>query len=257
MSKPTQIKLLSPVLLATLLAGVDPAAAQTERSLTPIGAVSPMPLQPQCLTPADCDDADPCTAATCDNGVCVHTPIAGCCTMSNQCDDQDVCTTDSCVNNACVHTPIAGCCNAAADCDDNDPCTIDSCMGNACEHRIADMDGNGVPDCQEQHQTLPAAGTIDSASRSCSELDDDQDGVDNCSDACPDTPQGELVDVVGCTLPPIDDAVPCIPFQHPTVDFLASALWLAPVCGSGCPIYILGVVCGLMTARNGFRKRRR
>lgn len=32
----------------------------------------------------------------------------------------------------------------------------------------------------------------------CSTLDDDQDGVNNCLDKCPDTPQGAIVDKEGC-----------------------------------------------------------
>jgi len=32
----------------------------------------------------------------------------------------------------------------------------------------------------------------------CSTLDDDKDGVNNCSDKCPDTPKGAVVDKDGC-----------------------------------------------------------
>ncbi len=32
----------------------------------------------------------------------------------------------------------------------------------------------------------------------CSQFDDDQDGVNNCSDKCPDTPKGAIVDQDGC-----------------------------------------------------------
>lgn len=65
---------------------------------------------PRCNTTTDrctetlvrCDDADDCTADTCEaDGSCSHVPLT--------CDDRDDCTADSCASGACEHAPIAGC----------------------------------------------------------------------------------------------------------------------------------------------------
>ena len=68
------------------------------------------------LPGSDCDDADPCTADTCD-GVdgCSYEPLS-----ALECDDGNACTeSDACVDGTCVGAPIA--------CDDESPCTDDSC----------------------------------------------------------------------------------------------------------------------------------
>lgn len=64
--------------------------------------------------PIVCDDGDPCTTDTCEDGIgCVSTPTV--------CDDLDACTADTCVPGiGCQFTP-------AVDCDDGDDCTLDSC----------------------------------------------------------------------------------------------------------------------------------
>ncbi|MCK4473701.1 SipW-dependent-type signal peptide-containing protein [Candidatus Parcubacteria bacterium] len=69
-----------------------------------------------CIDAGDCNDNDPCTIDTCENNVCVYTPIV--------CNDQDPCTTDACVDGTCVYTPIV--------CNDGDPCTTDACVGGEC-----------------------------------------------------------------------------------------------------------------------------
>ncbi len=63
-----------------------------------------------------CDDANMCTNDTCDPVVgCVYVPLSG-----RACDDFDVCTAnDTCQNGVCVGSPIS--------CDDGDSCTADSC----------------------------------------------------------------------------------------------------------------------------------
>jgi PKD repeat protein len=46
----------------------------------------------------DCDDGDPCTVDTCENGECVHTQI--------DCDDGNPCTIDFCENGECMHVDV-------------------------------------------------------------------------------------------------------------------------------------------------------
>jgi hypothetical protein len=53
-----------------------------------------------CQSDAACDDADACTADTCDDGFCAHAVVS--------CDDANPCTADFCgPGSGCVHTPIA------------------------------------------------------------------------------------------------------------------------------------------------------
>ncbi len=80
-----------------------------------------------CSFQAECDDADPCTTDTCEQGVCVHGAIAGCCQSAAQCDDSNACTSDSCAGTMCAHDAIAGCCDSDVDCSDNNACTADTC----------------------------------------------------------------------------------------------------------------------------------
>lgn len=48
-------------------------------------------------TPKDCDDGDPCTVDSCENGNCVHTPIAGCgCTLDSDCGLGETCDNGAC-----------------------------------------------------------------------------------------------------------------------------------------------------------------
>lgn len=104
-----------------------------------------------CVNNVDCNDGNPCTTDTCDNGSCTYTPVPGCCLNSAECDDGSACTTDACTNNVCTHTPIScddgnactmdscdpqtGCVHTPTNCDDGNPCTIDSCDAQlGCQH---------------------------------------------------------------------------------------------------------------------------
>ncbi len=73
-----------------------------------------------------CDDANPCTADTCDAaGLCSHTPADG-----KVCDDGQYCTaSDTCLAGKCIS-------GAAKSCDDTSACTLDSCTAatGACFH---------------------------------------------------------------------------------------------------------------------------
>jgi len=85
-----------------------------------------------------CDDANPCTADSCDpRGGCTHTPVAD----GTQCAPSDACLAGLCKSGVC--TPVA------TNCDDGDPCTIDSCDPiKGCLHVTA-PDGTPCGDCRQ------------------------------------------------------------------------------------------------------------
>jgi hypothetical protein len=63
--------------------------------------------------PVNCDDANLCTADSCD-------PAIGCQYAAVSCDDGDLCSVDSC-------DPVEGCGYTAVSCDDLNTCTEDAC----------------------------------------------------------------------------------------------------------------------------------
>ncbi|MFQ5463025.1 MAG: multicopper oxidase family protein, partial [Phycisphaerae bacterium] len=79
-----------------------------------------------CTSDTQCDNGDPCTADTCDAGVCTsvptYDPTTQCCTPGagtiNPIDDGNPCTTDSCdaATGAVAHIPQAGLCAAGLGC---------------------------------------------------------------------------------------------------------------------------------------------
>lgn len=85
--------------------------------------------------PGGCDDGNPCTAGTCNDGVCLQAPVgfAGC-------DDSDACTVaDACKAGDCV--------GVVQGCSDGDACTADACKGSACVSAlVADASCAGVVD---------------------------------------------------------------------------------------------------------------
>lgn len=157
-----------------------------------------------CDADADCDDADGCTADTCDveTGVCRHEPV-----------DTDADGTPDC-EDACPDTPTgaeaedSGCACGQLDedgdgvnnCEDVCPDTVSGAevdaSGCSCSQR--DSDADGVSDCGDACPETPADQAIDRRGCSCSQKDDDDDGVVNCVDQCQLTPPGEPVDTQGC-----------------------------------------------------------
>jgi len=119
-----------------------------------------------------CDDGDPCTNDTFDDGKCIHTPKScddanastydycysgecyniltncdkgdpctdytyngsACISIPRSCDDGDPCTIDGCKNGNCTHE--------TKNCDDGDPCTYDSCINGHCVNKWRCDDGN-------------------------------------------------------------------------------------------------------------------
>jgi hypothetical protein len=110
-----------------------------------------------------CDDANPCTTDTCEEGRCVNTAV--------NCDDDNECTDDSCdqTTGQCVHTPVAGracndgdpctendvcdasgnCAGTTIDCDDGDICTEDSCQDGTCVNEP-------IPNCCHDDSECPS-----------------------------------------------------------------------------------------------------
>ncbi|MFQ6029262.1 MAG: SpaA isopeptide-forming pilin-related protein [Dehalococcoidia bacterium] len=62
-----------------------------------------------------------------------------------------------------------------------------------------DSDDDGVEDGSDHCPETPAGEPVDPNGCSDSQLDDDDDGVVNSDDRCPDTPEGESVDGSGCS----------------------------------------------------------
>ena len=66
-------------------------------------------------------------------------------------------------------------------------------------HKNSDNDNDGVSDDVDLCPNTPTGETVNSDGCSDSQLDDDNDGVMNDDDLCPDTPTGETVDSNGCS----------------------------------------------------------
>lgn len=172
---------------------------------------------------APCDDGNACTTSdTCSAGACVGgTPP--------NCGDGDVCTVDSCDSVAgCVNTVFMPCCGngicefdescgncqddcseclSNGECDDGDPCTVDICCDGCCIHQL---------------------------------FDEDNDGVGDDCDACPNTIPGVTVDAQGC--PPIipgdfdrDGDVDLIDFRLFQECFSGADMPASPDCAGAAP----------------------
>ena len=139
----------------------DGGAAPTDSSggATGAGDATATDAGPLCATA--CDDGNPCSKDSCDNGLCVHLPLS-----TGTCTDGDLCTSsDSCQNGACTGTkklcaavdgchdagvcnPGSGVCSAptSADgkvCSDGNPCTV----GDACQYGVCLP--KGITDCED------------------------------------------------------------------------------------------------------------
>jgi MYXO-CTERM domain-containing protein len=107
----------------------------------PGGACTHQAIPQCCVTNADCNDGNQCTTDTCPapGGLCTHAPVPNCCMSYADCDDGDLCTADICPSpgGVCGNPTIPGCCHTTADCDDGNLCTTDVCPadGELCVHQ--------------------------------------------------------------------------------------------------------------------------
>ena len=67
-----------------------------------------------------------------------------------------------------------------------------------------DSDGDGVVDANDQCPNTPGGDAVDAVGCTLPPPDADGDGVADANDLCPDTPAGTAVDADGCTAPPPD-----------------------------------------------------
>lgn len=136
----------------------------------------------ECYEDGECDDGDPCTEDACGaDNICVHNPIAGCCTTAKECDDDDLCTNDSCQldSNTCLHAPTGSplCCNVDEDCRPADVCRRYLCYKPT-------VTGGGPPRCRFGP---PLAGCCTEDAQ-C--VDANPCTLDRCLQPDPDDPRG-------------------------------------------------------------------
>ncbi|MFM9105261.1 MAG: hypothetical protein ACKOWF_01015, partial [Chloroflexota bacterium] len=137
---------------------------------------------------AGCDDSKVCTTDTCSMGVCVHTPIVGCCTLDSECNDGNACTTDACnpTTHTCTHTNLTG---VACGTDNNGCCSAGICNDKL---KVCSYDGTSICCDSSQvcthDQTGPTCCTpqtvADCPTNFCGVISDGCGGTVTCS-ACP------------------------------------------------------------------------
>tara|TARA_B100000965_G_scaffold356569_1_gene334647 strand:- start:2903 stop:5077 length:2175 start_codon:yes stop_codon:yes gene_type:complete len=70
---------------------------------------------------------------------------------------------------------------------------------------ILDDDNDGVPNDSDQCPNTPSGSSVDANGCAFGESDSDLDGVSDLLDNCPNTPLGESVDIYGCSQSQLDD----------------------------------------------------
>ena len=96
----------------------------------------------ECLTDADCNDGNICTADSCLNNACQFAYT------SDPCDDANDCTAnDYCMDGVCTPGPFTCPCQTDADCNDNNPCTDESCVSTVCTYSDANASCDDGSDC--------------------------------------------------------------------------------------------------------------
>lgn len=113
---------------------------------------------------------------------------------------------DTGISGASVYTDM----NAALEscvpdaCPDDPNKTEPGICGCGVVEDTGDDDEDGVINCFDLCPDTPVEEQVDADGCACSQLDpgdDDGDGVDNCFDECPGTPEFAEVDEVGCPIP--------------------------------------------------------
>jgi hypothetical protein len=144
-----------------------------------------------CLGDTECDDGVACTFDFCQNGECEHDAEDDSCADDGLfCNGEEFCNPDvGCISTGDPCPPTLVCnedearcviCIEDIDCNDGDLCTVDSCVDEVCVHEPG-------PACEPESYTS---------------RDDDNDGVMNWNDRCPNSLPDEVVDGWGCPLEP-------------------------------------------------------
>jgi hypothetical protein len=89
--------------------------------------------KPACVAAFDCDDQNPCTVDTCDEGFCTHTPTD----LGTTCADDDLCNGDETCDGTGICLP-----GTPVDVDDGDACTAD-----ACDPKTGAVSHTPMPEC--------------------------------------------------------------------------------------------------------------
>lgn len=139
-----------------------------------------------CSGAFDCDDANACTADSCNpsNGNCSHEPVV--------CSDGDACTIDSCDPSA-SGTP---CAFVPKNCSDFDPCTTDSCSSGHCFQLFAPASVVCRPtagSCDVAEHCIGTSGgcpadALATTATICRAPDGDCDTAERCDGSSPSCP---------------------------------------------------------------------
>jgi MYXO-CTERM domain-containing protein len=138
-----------------------------------------------CLAPADCDDANPCTDELCTAGACSHVGNTASCDDGLFCTVVDTCAAGVCAGsgNAC---PGEICdeagnvcleCDDAGDCDDGQECTTDACVSGACQSTNVTL-GTAC-----ENDNVFCNGPEQCVSGECKSLGDPCGGMTTCEEA--------------------------------------------------------------------------
>jgi MYXO-CTERM domain-containing protein len=148
---------------------------------------------------ADCDDVDACTEnSVCQSGTCVGTPVV--CEAFDECHSAGECNPET---GQCENPSLPD----GTSCDDGDACSLESsCMDGACEPNSVVL----CPDedaCYEASNCEVGTGLCLPQERKADEsgCDDDEDGVPNASDLCPEDADSEQLDNDGDELGDVCD----------------------------------------------------
>ena len=148
---------------------------------------------------ATCDDGNVLTindviGANCQ---CAGVPVS--CTVNGDCNDNDPCTSDTCDNNVCVFTPLPdgdgdGTCDAQDGCPADPNKTAPGICG--CGVSDADSDSDGTADCTDGCPADPNKIAPGICGCGVSDADTDVDGLADCNDNCPNLAgvQGDACD---------------------------------------------------------------
>lgn len=166
-----------------------------------------------CCANGDCDDADPCTVDSCNDGACVNADIANCCAADAECGNGDACDgAATCVNNQCVPgTPVV--------CDDGVFCNgVETCAAGQCVAGTSPCPGCDV--CVETGECLTFIECVFD-----SDCDDGMfcNGRETCCTFQDDCPDG-----CGCK----DGLPPCDPSACEVCDEDARTCEVIPTCAS-------------------------